>query len=261
MAVPCSPAQVERVTRLTPHMIRISFRTIGAWRWNTDGSGDEHIDIALPHPGETEADLTVFNLPEYGPSWKGEEPPWRHYTVRAVYDHGRVFDIDFAIHGDGIASTWAERAEPGHVIGAFHGGGSYYRPPADATFHLLVADATGLPGLGRIIEEMPAATRALAIIEVPERADIQAIKSAASVEYRWLTGTGNGRGPSALPAAVAEFTPPDEPWYAWAACEAASSRSIRSDLRKRLSSPRNRHHVIGYWTESKTGNRPAEMER
>lgn len=261
MAVPCSPAQVERVTRLTPHMIRISFRTIGAWRWNTDGSGDEHIDIALPHPGETEADLTVFNLPEYGLGWKGEEPPWRPYTVRAVYDHGRVFDIDFAIHGDGIASTWAERAEPGHVIGAFHGGGSYYRPPADATFHLLVADATGLPGLGRIIEEMPAATRALAIIEVPERADIQAIKSAASVEYRWLTGTGNGRGPSALPAAVAEFTPPDEPWYAWAACEAASSRSIRSDLRKRLSSPRNRHHVIGYWTESKTGNRPAEMER
>lgn len=136
MSVPCSPAQVERVTRLTPHMIRISFRTIGAWRWNTDGSGDEHIDIALPHPGETEADLTVFNLPEYGPGWKGEEPPWRHYTVRAVYDHGRVFDIDFAIHGDGIASTWAERAEPGHVIGAFHGGGSYYRPPADATFHL-----------------------------------------------------------------------------------------------------------------------------
>lgn len=50
MAVPCSPAQVERVTRLTPHMIRISFRTIGAWRWNTDGSGDEHIDIALPTP-------------------------------------------------------------------------------------------------------------------------------------------------------------------------------------------------------------------
>lgn len=27
MAVPCSPARVERVTRLTPHMIRISFQT------------------------------------------------------------------------------------------------------------------------------------------------------------------------------------------------------------------------------------------
>ena len=110
MAVPCSPARVERVTRLTPHMIRISFQTIGDWRWHTDGTGDERMDIAIPRPGETEADLTTFNLPEYGPGWVGEEPPWRHYTVRAVHDDGRRFDIDFAIHGEGIASTWAERA-------------------------------------------------------------------------------------------------------------------------------------------------------
>lgn len=185
--------------------------------------------------------------------------PWRHYTVRAVRDDGRCFDIDFAIHGQGFASSWAERAEPGHIIGAFHGGGSYYRPPSDATFQLLVADSTGLPGLGRIIEELPETTRALAVIEIPETGDIQTIDAAATIEYRWLTGTGNGQGPSALPAAVAEFTPPDEPWYAWAACEAAASRSIRTDLRKRLGSPRDRHHVIGYWTETRAGNHPADL--
>lgn len=259
MAVPCSPARVERVTRLTPHMIRISFQTIGDWRWHTDGVGDERMDIAIPRPGEAEADLTTFNLPEYGPGWAGEEPPWRHYTVRAVRDDGRRFDIDFAIHGEGIASAWAERAEPGHIIGTFHGGGSYYRPPSDATFQLLVADSTGLPGLGRIIEELPETTRALAIVEVPETGDIQTIDAAATIEYRWLIGTGNGQGPSALPAAVAEFTPPDEPWYAWAACEAAASRSIRTDLRKRLGSARDRHHAIGYWTETRAGNQPADL--
>ena len=262
MAIPCAPARVVNATRLSPHMIRISLEAVGNWRWHVDGVGDERVDIAVPRPGETTADVETFNLPEYGPGWEGEEPPWRHYTMRAVHDGGRRFDIDFAVHGHGIASTWAERAEPGHVIGVFNGGRSraYYEPPADAEVQILVADATGLPGLGRIVEGLDAAVRAVVVAEVAEHDDVLTFVTAADVEYRWLIGTGNGLGDSALPEAVGELPVPDAPWYAWVACEAAASRAIRRDLRGRLGSARDRHHVIGYWASDKAGDRPADLD-
>ncbi len=267
MAIPCSPARVTATRRLTPHMIRISFEAVGGWHWYVGGHGDERIDIAIPRPGETEADLTVFNSPEYGRGWVGEEPPWRHYTVRAVRNGGRELDIDFVVHDGGIASSWAERAEPGHLIGVFgefedddHGdSSSYYNPPTDAGFQLLVADATGLPGLGRVLEELQPGTRALAIIEVAEEADIQELTSPAKVELIWRTGTGNGYAPSVLADEVAKITDPGEPWYAWVACEAATSRAIRRDLRTRLGLARDRHHAIGFWTQNESGDKSVDV--
>ncbi|MFJ2617749.1 siderophore-interacting protein [Glutamicibacter sp. NPDC087344] len=261
MAIPCSPARVLNVERISPNMQRIRFETVGSWRWFTDGIGDERIDIALPRPGHDRAELEIFNSPEYGRGWVGEEPPWRHYTVRRVENSGRHFDIDFVIHAGGLASAWAERAEAGHVIGVFDGesSSSYYRPPADAQHHLLVADATGLPGLARIVEQLPAHVSARALIEVPDPADILVLPSAATVQFDWITGSGNGLGPSRLAAAVQELSAPAVPWYAWVACESAASRSIRKDLRSRLDLARDRHHVIGYWTQDLSGDRAADL--
>ena len=248
MAIPCAPARVVGTQRVTPNMIRIQFEAEGDWRWPEHGRGDERVDIALPMPGETRAAIDVFLLPEYGRGWEGEEPPWRHYTVRHVREGGRVLEIDFVVHEGGLASSWAERAEPGHVIGVFGAGtreepSSYYAAPDDAEFQLLVADATGVPGLGRIIEQLPAGARALAVAEVPSHADIQEFDTRGDVEMIWRVGTGNGLGASSLAAEVSRVTDPGVPWYAWVACEAATSRAIRRDLRNRLGLARDRHHA------------------
>lgn len=265
MAIPCAPARVVHTERLTPNMIRIRFEAEGDWRWPTHGRGDERVDIALPEPGSTVAAIHVFNLPEYGRGWTGVEPPWRHYTVRQVHDGGRQLDIDFVVHDGGHASSWAERAEPGHIIGIFGAGereepSSYYNAPADAAFQLLVADATGQPGLGRILEQLPTGARALAIVEVPTAEDVQQYDSRGDIEIRWLIGTGNGHAPSALAAEVAKLNAPEGEWYAWVACEASTSRAIRSDLRGRLGLARDRHHAIGYWTQDRTGNMSADVD-
>lgn len=264
MAIPCAPARVVETRRITPHMLRIRFEAVGDWRWPVHGRGDERIDIAIPPEGETAAALEVFNLPEYGRGWTGEEPPWRHYTLRDVHEGGRLLDIDFVMHEGGLASGWAERAEPGHVIGVFGAGtrdepSSYYAAPDDASFQLLVADATGLPGLGRILEQLPEGARALAIVEVPTEDDIQEIETRGDVRVVWLTGSGNGLGPSKLAEEVARVDDPGEPWYAWIACEAATSRAIRRDLRSRLGLARDRHHAIGYWTQDLAGDMPADV--
>lgn len=221
----CFPARVVEVRRITPHMIRIHLQVMDDRLWCTDGHGDERIDLALPREGRTVA--------------------------------------DFAVHEGGFASGWAERAEPGHVVGLFGGGrhaSQYHEPPADAEHQLLVVDATGLPGLARILDELTPGARATAIVEIPTPEDRQDLTTVGDVTVEWLVGTGNGLGPSALPEAVAAQPVPDAPWYAWVACEAAASRRIRTHLRREMGLARDRHHAIGYWNESLTGNRSAEVE-
>lgn len=259
----CFPARVVDVRRITPNMIRVQLETMQGRRWYADGRGDERIDIALPREGRTVADFQAFT--ESGAEGPAPEieATWRHYTVRRVHDGGSRLDIDFAVHEGGFASGWAERAEPGHVVGLFDGGhhpSQYHQPPADAEHQLLVADATGLPGLARILEELAPGARATAIVEVPTAEDRQDLATEGDVTIEWLVGSGNGLGPSALPEAIAAQHVPDSPWYAWVACEAAASRRIRTHLRREMGLARDRHHAIGYWNESLTGNRSAEVD-
>ena len=59
----------------------------------------------------------------------------------------------------------------------------WYDPPADCDWQLLVADMTGLPALGRIVENLPAGSRAYVIVETIDAADWQQLASAAEVSY------------------------------------------------------------------------------
>lgn len=117
----CYPARVASATHLTPHMVRVHLEAVGDWVWPTHGHGDERVDLAFPFPGEDVADVDFFNQRDYGTlgpeALAGTEPPWRHYTVRAVRDGGRTLVVDLAVHDGGTASDWAVRAEPGHVPG------------------------------------------------------------------------------------------------------------------------------------------------
>lgn len=251
----CEPAEVVRVARVSPSMIRVRLRAVGAWRWFVDGTGDERIDLAFPHPGETVADVSFFNDQHAGVEREDPAPPWRHYTARAVHGGGEELDVDFVVHDVGVASAWAESAAPGHVLGVFRGASvsrAYHAPPGDAQWQLLVADATGLPGLARIVEELPEGAVVQAVIEVPSEQDRQEIATRGEVSWTWVVGPG---GPeSALPGAVERLTLPDTPGYAWVACEAAASRRIRDLLRLVHAQPRTRHRTIGYWTAGLTGH-------
>lgn len=284
----CEPARVVSARRLTPNMIRVELEAIGGWRWPTDGHGDERIDIAFPFPGEHVAQIEYFNRADYGRSSEHAEhdendahdghdhehddddhadaadaPPWRHYTVRKVADRGRRLDIDFVVHDGGVASGWAERAQTGDVLGVFYSGdtSSYYNAPSDAALQLLVADATGLPGLGRIIEGLRPGAQVHAVIEVASALDEQHFETAGNVSYTWLHGSGLGTSPSALATAVEGLELAQSPGYAWIACEAAESRAIRRHLRAVRGMARNSHHAIGYWTAGHVGHFEQEREQ
>ena len=59
------------------------------------------------------------------------------------------------------------RAEVGDVVFLSPAKG-WYAPPSDAGWQLLLADMTALPALGRIVEQLPAGTRAIAVTELTD---------------------------------------------------------------------------------------------
>ena len=240
-------AEVRRVQRLTPNMTRVTFGEDDLARFVTSSDPDERLVVALPD-GDQRHTRPPVPMPGGTLDYPAPAPPMRSYTVRRWCPERREMDLDFVAHERGLAAQWARSARPGDVVYLSPARG-WYRPPADAGWQLLVADMTGLPALGRIAAELPAAGRALAIVEVIEPADRQPLDSVAELEVTWLSGSGHGLSPSALPQAVSSIALPSGPGYVWFAGEAGAARAVRRHLRSELGWPAERYTAIGYWRD------------
>ncbi len=225
-------ADVRSVTRLTPNMIRIVFGGGELNAFATSGFPDERLAVAFPEPGRAGR-----------PTDATEQ---RSYTVRAWDDTTAELTIDFVRHRGGVAAQWALRAQPGDTVFLTDALG-WYEPPADHDWQLLVADLTGLPALGRIVENLPAGTRAHVVVETIDAEDLQRFSSQADVSYEWLFGSGHGLRASVLADAVRQFAFPPGRGYVWFAAEAAESRLVRRYLRRELGWSIDQFEVLGYW--------------
>lgn len=240
-------AEVRSVTRLSPNMIRVCFGGGDLADWSSTGRGDERLVIVFPHAGDTEppapqclADGT-YDYPD-----DFDRPEMRSYTVRAWNPQTQEMLIDFVAHDGGVAVPWVRAARPGHTVFLTEAAG-WYKPPADTAWELLIADMTALPALGRIVEQLPPERQAYVIAEVIESGDEQQFRTPARIETRWLHGTGHGRSPSGLLAALQDFSWPEGPGFVWFAGEAAESRAVRRYLRRELGWSTDRYQILGYW--------------
>ncbi|MCM2389500.1 siderophore-interacting protein [Streptomyces albipurpureus] len=231
---------------LTPGMIRIVFGGDGLGAFETSGVGDEYLRLHFPVPGTGEL---VLPRPELDWSYPEgvERSPAERYTVRRYDPERGEVTFDFVVHDGGAASSWAKAARPGDELGIGSPRG-LYDPPAGVEHQLLAADATGLPAVGRLVEQLPAGTRATVIVEVADASHEQVIHSPADVRYVWLHGAGNGIGPSRLEAAVRTLARPGTPpGYVWVAGESRAVRGIRRYLRHDLALPARMYKVVSYW--------------
>jgi NADPH-dependent ferric siderophore reductase len=94
---PRYPVEVTGVHALTPRMVRVTFggEALGAFEWNGPAA-----HIKLIFPAATDADA----------------PTMRTYTPRRFDARVPELDVDFVIHGEGPASTWAAQAAPGQRL-------------------------------------------------------------------------------------------------------------------------------------------------
>jgi NADPH-dependent ferric siderophore reductase len=232
---------VQSIRQLTPRMLRIIFsgQELEKFAWNGPAA---HIKLILGPPPTG-----------------GERPLSRTYTPR-YFDAARLeLTVDFVLHGEGPASTWAAQAQVGQpmVIG---GPGRAYQVDAQAQWLLLAGDESAIPAIATILEVVPDSLCTQVLIEVNDAADEFRIAAARrNLNTRWLHRAqpilGRGSAVAAgieLTAAVAAFDPPTGPGCVYVACEAEAMRRIRRHLLVERGLPREWLTTRGYWKQGAT---------
>ena len=256
--------EVTGIADITPNMRRLALAGDQLNAGEVDGMPrpafrsegfDDHVKLVIPPPDGTALD--IGEQQEFRFKWNQEAlNRARDYTVRSVDAESRSFTVDVVRHETGLASDWAFGVAIGDRI-SFAGPKTCAGLAEGIDFHLLVADETALPAVGRWLEEAPAGTRGHIIVEVPTSDDIQDIPTEADVEIDWLVRGSIAPGESRLMyEAVQSLSLPVGRTFAWCAGETLTIAPIRRYLRRDLGLPKEDVEVVGYWRKMPTT--PAE---
>ncbi len=234
------PRRVEviRVEVLSPAMRRITLKgdELEGFTPETPAS---YIKLIFPEPGQSEPLRPLPDAPR--------PKAMRTYTPLAVRPETLEVDVDFVLHGEGPASTWAAQAQVGQVL-FLMGPGPGYAVDTTATQHLLLADDSALPAIETILAALPASAAAQVLLEVISAAEERPLQSAATLEVQWLPrGTDHRAAGQPLEAALRALPAIAADTKIYLACEAAAMRRIRELLAGELGVDRKQIVSRGYW--------------
>jgi NADPH-dependent ferric siderophore reductase len=232
--------QVLRVVDLTPRMRRITLGGPELAGFVSLGT-DDHVKLLFPQNAAEQAALETLVLGAGKDN--GPMPAMRDYTPRRYDLDTLELDIDFVLHGDGPASTWAEQAKPGQFLHIGGPRGSMIVPDIFDSY-LLIGDETALPAIARRLEGLASNRKALVVIEVENGAEQQVLESAAQVNVIWVLREG---GKDNLLTTVKELQVPKGNLYAWVATETKVSRQIRRVLLDEHGLNEQFVKAVGYW--------------
>lgn len=218
-------AEVLRVERLGAHFASITFGGEPLADF-VSASFDDHVKFFFPGPAG--------------------ERVGRDYTPRRFDAGQRELTIEFALHGDGPAASWARNAKPGDqvVIGGPRGS---FIIPDDYAWHLLAGDASALPAIYRRLEELPAGAQAIVIVQANAE-DERKFATKARAEVRWV------RDSSQFLAALEALQLPEGEGYAWCAGEASVMPRVREVLLGAKKHPREAARIAAYWKRGASGH-------
>ena len=217
---------VHSSSRLSPRLVRIvATGELEAW-----------------DPGQPGAHFKVFVRQD-----GSDELAMRTYTVRSFERDPGALTIDFALHSDGPATAWAQRAEAGERFQVSGMGRSGFLPDASSEWCVFLADHAALPAVSAITEALPAGLRAIVIVELQDTEDAVTLESGAELDVRWLLESGAPC--EQLVATAREFTLPAGEGQVWVGCEAGAMREIRAHaLGEHRLSPGSLH-TRAYWKQ------------
>ncbi len=239
-------AQVSDVEQLSPRMRRITLSGDALDGFTSAGAGD-HVKLFFPAPGQTKPILPTIQdgKPTYPEG--ALRPAMRDYTPRRYNPQTRELAIDFVIHGDGPAATWAAQAAPGQWLGIGGPRGSLLTPD-DYDTYLLAGDETALPAISRHLEELRPGVRALVLLEVADPAEERHLPTAANATITWLYRHAQPAGTTnLLEEALRHLHLPEGDTYAWIAAESETARRLRRYLTEEEGLPREQIRAAGYW--------------
>lgn len=235
---PARRTSVTGVERVTNKLVRV---TVGGDDLEGFGPAKPGAHIKLFFPAD--ANAWDYKNPE------APRPPSRTYTPLRYDADARSMEIEFVMHGEGLAAGWAQKATVGDPL-FLAGPGGGYDVPQDIRTLVLVADETAMPAAGMLVEAVPSGVTVTALCEVPDSGEERALSPARAVSPAWLHRNGSPGG-TLLERAVAELDAPEDAYW-WIACEAGAMRRIRMHLLKDRKVAPAHVHTRGYWRLGET---------
>lgn len=242
-------AEVLRTERLSPSFVRVVVGGEGLAAFEPSPHADSYVKLVFlpaaadghrPRRDDGRLDLDAVRAaldPQDGPRL-------RSYTVRG-FDAGEL-TLDFVVHGDeGVAGPWAAVAAPGDEVLVLGPGGAW-SPDLTAASHLLVGDASALPAIAVVLEQLPADAVGRVVVEVHDPLDELPLTAPPGVVVQWVH-TGLGVPGVALVEAVLALPALPAPVSAFLHGEAGVVRELRRHLREERGITRDQLSVSGYW--------------
>jgi len=243
--------QVISSSMFTPRMLRLRLAGEDLKRFALFGA--MHIRLLLPTEQVPQPVWPIMG-PNGLPFWPDEtrKPASRAYTIRNLNIEVGWLEIDFYLHEvEGLACKWAKDVKPGDQVGLM---GPVGRPLRHASRYLMGADATGLPAIGRMLEEFSADVTGRVVIAVDSEKDVQPLVHPEGFSVDWIIDADQKRAAETLTEVLCEAEWPEGPdSFGWFAGEADQAKVIRQHWRQTLGKSREETLVAGYWHKDATG--------
>lgn len=240
---------VSAVEPVHPHLRRVTLRGGDLATYRPAGP-DSYLYLLLPPEGRT--DLTIdrcFTWAGYETMPPAERPRGAYYTQRAWRPEAVELDLLIVLHGDdGAASRWAHGATPGDPV-ALWGPRTAWHPPPTTTSYLLVADDTGLPAVGAILESLDPGALVHVVAEVDhegERPPLPELGPRTTFTWCYRRGAPAGTTTLVADAVRSNGLPPGSP-YVWGGGESRTMAEVRRHVRRALAVPRDQVSLVAYW--------------
>lgn len=253
-AEPALPADlrilhVKSVEDIAPRFRRIVFRGKNLERYDRDDQF--HCRLIFQPRGIAEPRWPMLDHRGHVVWPDDKAVPTRVYTIRHIDAAREEITIDFALHANpGPATCWAIDARAGDLAGIL---GPAANGPKHAEFYVLVGDETALPGIARVLENLPAGANGHAFIEVDSKIDELALRGPNGLSISWLHRNAADAGTTTLlEDALGTMQWPDnaERTFVWGGCEHKAFSAIYRRLKRGIGLPRDRFLLYSHWHRS-----------
>jgi NADPH-dependent ferric siderophore reductase len=236
---------VRSVAQLSPRMRRVTFEgsDLSTFAWSGPAA---HIKLIPPDPG---SDTTPVPDPD------GPRPASvRTYTPRRFDPDSCTLEVDFVLHGDGPASSWAARAGVGQQL-VIMGPAPGYPVDAAADWYVLLCDDAALPAIESILEALPPSMPVTVFVEVAAAGEERPLSGPAGAVVHWLEREDDpALAGSALHRAMETFAWPRGDGRVYVGCESNAMRSLRPVILAASGLEKSRVITRGYWRNGTPNN-------
>lgn len=176
----------------------------------------------------------------------------RDYTPRRF--DPRELSIDFFLHEAGPATSWAVQARVGDELQLGGPRGSAVLALDGIETHVFIGDETALPAISRRLEELPAQSRALLILEVDAGSVWPVPGTAATLDVIRIDRPAQlGASTEAFIEQLRILPLPLHKGFFWVAMESRTARAVRRYLHEERGVGKEWIKAAAYWQRGEAG--------